>query len=94
MQENEKLKVRAIYIVIAPDDREHRITTYLNLGWLVQATEHDVFSWLQTTQQTKTTYLLKNEVLALRLVFSELGAETLNEVKNLLRLHFLQGDTN
>jgi len=38
------LGLRAIYLVITSEARETRVAEYINMQWVLQATEHDVFT--------------------------------------------------
>jgi hypothetical protein len=64
--------LRQIVVAIVNLDKELRVTEHINLEWLAQAPEHDVFSWLQTCFRGKEKYIYHDEKFVLLLSYEKL----------------------
>jgi hypothetical protein len=70
-------------------NKETRVTEHINMEWVVQATEQDIFSWLQTCFRQKETYIYHDDKFVLILSYQNLTPEKkikLEQIKNDLRL--------
>ncbi len=75
MNKNTGAGLRQIVVAIMNLDKELRVTEHINLEWLAQAPEHDVFSWLQTCLRQKEKYIYHEEKFVLILRYEKLTPE-------------------
>ena len=68
-------------------ERQVRVTEHINTEWLVQASELDIFSWLQTTLRQKERYLYHDEKLIIQLTMQKLSPTLWRDLVIMCRKH-------
>lgn len=76
-------------IVIAGLDQHNaiKVTEHINLEWLIQVEEYDIFCWLQTTLRKKEAYKFLNENLILIISYWEWNELIAQKLEKLGEMH-------
>ncbi len=75
--------MRQLVIAIRGLNKDIRVAEHINVEWLLQANEHDVFSWLQTTFRQKESYVFHDEIFVIVISYEELSPTKINDLTQL-----------
>ena len=81
------LDLKHVTLAIQNEQKQIRVTEYINIDWLTQAEKHDVFAWLQHTLKKKEAYKYNREELILVLTYVSLKPEIHNKLEKLKKKH-------
>lgn len=64
-----------------------KIMEYINIEWLVQTEEHEVFNWLQNCYLRKESYIYKTDKLVLQILCKKQTLQTQQKIIKIRKLH-------